>query len=203
MEVEQAADMPAIITVEDFIRPYVKEMRLAGAQPTPDIDCGDEGDDGVDDERDPYEVTLAEFRRVSHEEYSHALVEPLDRSITLHFNEFVHTARHIFGSSGTAEEHDPMVLIRATALACNMKGVARLAASYVPHSELQTVENGDTTKVLNYLKSRPEAKQKIDQILGELLYALMTVDVATRPALWPPHIARVLNNNHCNSTGVH
>jgi hypothetical protein len=99
---------------------------------------------------------------------------------------------------GSVQEHDPIVLVRAVAIACNLKLWARLAASHVPHSELQTLENYDTTKVLNYMRTKPEAKQKLDALQAEFLYAAMTVDVATRDPL-PPPIARVLVANNTNN----
>jgi len=211
MEVEED-ERPLVESVEDFIRPYVKKLRAgsSGSSTTttvsPDINVGDvdgasatlasiENDIGAeqeesDDDKDPYEVTLAEFRRVSHEEFAHSLVEPIDyTTMQFHFNDMVQAARH-----QSHEQHDPITLIKAVAVACNLKGWARLVASRIPHTELQTLEDYDTTKLLQYIRNKPEAKQKMDQMMGEFMYACMTVDMATTSSQLPQPIARVLGD---------
>jgi hypothetical protein len=174
----EECEVPPVESVEDLLRSFQEQQAVGG-------DSNDEEDDAVED--DPYQVRVEEYRRVSHEEFTHSTVEPIDRSFNFHFSEFVRTAQHVFGgempSNQSPQEyytHDPMVLVRAAGVACNMKLWARATAAHVPYSEIQTLENYDTTKVLSYLKNKPSAKQKVEQMTGEFLYAAMTVDAVTR-----------------------
>lgn len=179
--------MPPVESVEDLLRSFQEQQQQ--------VVGNDEEDDAVED--DPYQVRAEEYRRVSHEEFTHSAVEPIDRSFNFHFSEFVRTTQHVFGgempSNQSPQEyytHDPMVLVRAVGVACNMKLWARATAAHVPYSEIQTLENYDTTKVLAYLKNKPSAKQKVEQMTGEFLYAVMTVDAVTREL--PDSIASLL-----------
>lgn len=193
----EVCEVPPVESVEDLLRSFQRQQQQqqVGNGEGDGEEEEEEEEDNVED--DPYQVRAEEFRRVSHKEYTHSTVEPIDRSFNFHFSEFVRTAQHVFGGEmpgNTSPQeyytHDPMILVRAAGVACNMKLWARTTAAHVPYSEIQTLENYDTTKVLSYLKNKPSAKQKVEQLTGEFLYAAMTVDAVTREL--PDSIASLL-----------
>ena len=175
---------PPIESVEEALRAFDAKRDEASES---------DGEDEDGEEVDPYEVRDAAYRRVSNEEFTQSQVVPIDRSLSFHFSDFVQLANRLHTEPPDHVNpqdywtHDPMRLVAATAIACNIERWALLTASYVPYSELQTLEDYDTTRVLQYMKNNPQAKAKVQEMTGELIYSLMSVDMATRRL--PPHIA--------------
>jgi hypothetical protein len=201
---------PAIEPVEELITPVLRQLRIDNGDKNimpmfdiPIASCHDESgtEDNGTDERDPYALKAREYRRVSYEEYNQSLIEPIHHSVSVKPHEFFDTAQHLLGKrppnidATSYDTHDPMLLVRAAALASNIKLCARQTASYVPYVGLQTLENYDTTKVLKYLQSNPQAKERIDASVEQFIYSVMIVDLATREAQTPDIVSNVLSSS--------
>ena len=174
------------------------EALINARQKNNDDSSSSDDDDAEEWARDdPYAVCDDHYRRVSNEEYKHSLVEPFDRD-TVHIgvDEFVRVMRRLHEKPPPNvpihEYHqiDPVLLVRAVAIACNIERMARLTASTVPYDELQMLENYDTTKVLNYIKENPQARQKVWDMTSELLFSLMVVDATSRQPLLPSAVQK-------------
>ncbi len=171
----------------EALEPLIKAWERANKTNHSDNDCTD--DSSEDEERDwprddPYEVLDEQYRRVTHIEYTRSLVEAFDRdSIKLGVDEFVKVSQQSAlhnANNQNDQEFDPLMLVRAVAIGCNIERWAHLTASCVPYGELQMLENYDTTRVLNFVQQNPQAKRKVEAMTSELLFSLMTVDLVTQ-----------------------
>lgn len=147
---------------------------------TPPVDLVvDEPDD------DPYQVKDDAFRRVTKEEYIRLTQQPIDDSIHFDFMRFTEVSRRSYISKKTPRPeshyvHDPIALFDAVVIATNMDGMARRAASMIPHKHHQVIENNDVTKVIDFMSHNAEPIADMHAICEEYLFALMAVDHATR-----------------------
>jgi hypothetical protein len=114
---------------------------------------------GVEREVDRYEVVGSEFTSVTHEEY----VNANKKQVSFSFTDFLGIQERSTLNPSLPlvhYEHDPIVLVNALMIGCNIEMNAKLAASIMSYKNLN--------------------KETIHQVTEEYLYALMAINAATR-----------------------
>lgn len=134
---------------------------------------------------DPYAVTEAHYTHVTHEEYNASSRVALDPAVQFNFDRFERVSRHAYWNARVTDpaahyQHDPVVLIDAVALACNMEAAARRAATQVAYDHLVLTENNDVARVLDAIAASEPMCTAIKDAALEYLFALMAVENATR-----------------------
>lgn len=180
-------------TVEEFVKPYLENKSRLAQQATED--------------ENPYEVKNPKFRHVSNVEY----IQPVNKNVAFSFVELVDISKRTTLNPQEPPgyyKHDPLHMIKALVIACNMEHAARSAASTIPHKGLQTLENNDTTRIIEYIKEDKEARERVSEHVEEYIYSLLAVDAATK--VLPSPIKELLapvstttttknNNNNTNT----
>lgn len=154
----------------------------------------EEEEEEEESEDDPYEVKEEKYRTVSKDEYSKKTQLHKDMRFTLH--DYTEASRRSFLSKvhiHPEEYHqfNPILLVDASAIALHMEGQVKRASAEIALQFLQVVENGDTTKILNFFVQNKRAREELKRYYEEYIYSLLCLADTTDHL--PQHILDHLN----------
>lgn len=145
--------------VEDLIRPYLVSIE--------------------EEEIDPYEVREESERRVTHKEY----FQPVNMNVSFSgedYRNIVERSKMDGQQPSGFYEHDPMLVLRALIIACNIEKVAQSAGSTILIDNLMTVGDNDMTKIVEKIVSDENITEQVKDKQEEFIYALKATDVVSQ-----------------------
>jgi hypothetical protein len=166
-----------------------EESKPAPTPPTTGAEgaaAGVSSEEVSDESQDPCEVRDPEYRYVEQAEYDHTMhLAHVHERVHCTFADYEAVSRRSYPSERARPpeyyRHDPVRLVDAITIGCNMEAMARRAACLVPYEALHIVENGDTVRVIERVVGDEAGMLRGVQEAGEeMLFALMTVENATR-----------------------
>ena len=121
-------------------------------------------------------------------------MQPVNKNVSHSFVEFLEISKRTKFNPREPPgyyKHDPIHMVQALIIACNMEHGSRSAASTIPQKGLQTLENNDTSRIIEYIKKNKEAREGVESCVEEHVYSLLTMDAITKNL--PSHIKDILS----------
>ncbi len=147
-----------------------------------------------DDGNDPYEVRDPELRHMTDAEWDRMQEVALPETVRCDFTQFLDMSRRAARRDVPPDEYerDPIHLIDALLIACNLQLHCLSTAALVTREHIQIVENDDRTRLIDSLSQDPACVSDIQARSLEFFCACMAVEHASRDPVVPAPILEKL-----------